>query len=292
MGDGSVFRPYGGPVWRQPDVDKDGRVSHPVAATSAMYANPPPSRYTLPEVSVTRKRAPRWTVAGDAQEKVDRIGVGPAGYDQDPKCTRKGTDNGKRYTIAPRFPPAHKDKTPPAYSNCEANHLKNQLSTLPREPQYTNGRDLPYRVGKYVPGPGFYPIWRFPIPQYYKSPQKGPDPIVVSRKKLFSNAENPPPNAYDLPKYHKTRLRSHAPKYTMVPRREDPALADRSPGPAAYNTDSIGAIRKRAPCYSFGINGSCFTNMLGDMEPKEKCQHSKHCKVPAKHATLRYGKDV
>jgi len=294
MADGSVNRPYGGPAWLEPTVDKDGRVSHPVGAISAMYANPPPSSYTLPDVSGTRKRAPKWTVAGDAlKPKVDRIGVGPAGYDQDPKCTSKGKDYGKHYTIAPRFPPVHKDKNPAPYPNCEANHLRNHLSTVRREPNYTNRTDLPVRVGSYVPGPAFYPILRFPIAQYHLTPQKGRDPIVNSKPQLLtSNNNNPSPDTYSLPEFGKTRLRSSAPKYTMRSRTKDPALLERSPGPAAYNTNSIGAIQRRVPSYSFGINGSGFANRLGDMGTNEKCKHSRRCKVPPKYATLRYGKDV
>lgn len=294
MANGSVNRPYGGPLWNSPKVDKDGRVSRPVIATSAMYANPPPSRYTLPDEGVTRKRAPRWTVAGDARKQVvDRIGVGPAGYDQNPKCTSKGRDYGKHYTIASQFPPIRKEKNPSAYSNCESNHLKDHLSTFTREPQYTNRKDLPVRVGKYVPGPSFYPILRFPIPQYHLTPQKGRDPIIASKLKLLtSNNNNPSPDTYGLPDFDKTRLRSAAPKYTMRARTKDPALAERSPGPAAYNMDSIGAIQRRVPSFSFGISGSCYANLLGDMESKEKCKHSSRCKVPPKHATLRYGRDV
>jgi len=293
MADGTVNRPFGGPKWNPPEVDEDGRVSHPVQATSAMYGNPPPSSYTLPEIGVTRKKAPRWTVAGDAlKQKAARIGVGPAGYDQDPKCTSKGRDKGKHYTIAPQFPPVHKDKNPPAYSNCGANHLKDHLSTLKREPQFTNRKDLPVRIGTYCPGPAFYPILRFPIPQYHLTPQKGRDPLVASKPQLTSNNNNPAPDTYNVPDYDKTRLRSSAPRYTMRARTKDPALAERSPGPAAYNTDSIGAVKKRVPSYSFGINGSCYTNMLGDMEPKKECKHFRRCKIVPKYATLRYGKDV
>ena len=292
--DGTPFRPYGGPAWNPPKMDKDGRVSHPIGATSAMYGTPAPSRYSLPDVTVTRKKAPRWTVAGDAlKPKSERIGVGPAGYDQDPRCTSKGVDYGKHYTIAPQYSAQRKDENPAAYPNCEADHLKNHLSTLRRAPNFSNRKDLPVRVGKYVPGPAFYPIMRFPIAQYHLTPQKGRDPIVASKPQLLTSInDNPAPNNYSLPAFDKTRLRSHAPLFSMRARTKDPAAAARSPGPAAYNTEAIAAIQKRVPSYSFGINGSCYTNMLGDLESKSTGREKKHCKIPPKYASLRYGKDV
>ena len=295
--DGSVYRPYGGPAWNPPKVDRDGRVSHPIGATSAMYANPAPSEYAVPDVRVTRKKAPTWTVAGDAmKQRTYSIGLGPAGYDQDPKCTSKGRDYGKHYTIAPQYPAVRQDQNPPAYSNCEADYLKNHLSTFKRAPNFTNRQDLPVRVGKYVPGPAYYPIVRFPIHQYHLTPQKGRDPLVASKPKLLtSNNNNPAPNSYNLPSFDKTRLRSQAPKYSMRARTKDPAAAERSPGPAAYNTEAIAALQKRVPCYSFGIHGSSYANMLGDLEEPAKGGGQKsgsHCKIPAKYGALRYGKDV
>merc|ERR1711872_335996 len=176
-----------------------------------MYGNPSPSTYSLPDVGVSRKKAPKWTVAGDAlKPKAERIGVGPAGYDPDPKCTSKGLDYGKHYTIAPQYPAPRKDDIPAAYPNCEADHLKHHLSTFRRAPNYSNRRDLPVRIGKYVPGPGFYPIFRFPIPQYHMTPQKGRDPIVAHKPKLLTSInDNPAPNSYILPTMEKTGLRSH-----------------------------------------------------------------------------------
>ena len=287
--DGSVYRPYGGPSWIPPKADRDGRVSRPAGATSAMYANPSPSTYSLPDIRGTRKKAPTWSVAGDAaKEKPFRIGVGPAGYDQDPKCTSKGRDYGKHYTIAPQYPSAPKDENPPAYPNCEADHLKKHLSTFRHAPNYTNRKDLPVRVGKYVPGPAYYPILRFPFHQYHLTPQKGRDPIVASKPNLLTSIkDNPSPNAYNLPKYS----RWNEPKYSMRARTRDPAAVDKSPGPAAYNTEAIAATQRRVPSYSFGINGSCFTNMLGDLESKRSSKIV-NCKIPPKYATLKYGKDV
>jgi len=298
--DGSVNQPYGGPMWILPEADKDGRVGRPVQATQAMYGTPGPGRYEFPVIpdapESTMKRAPRWIIGVDLKgDSIGSLGVGPSGYDQDGHMTNKGREDGRHYTIYKQFPPLRQFIPPPPYDPTEPSVMKHHVSVYPREPYWTIREDYLTRVGKYVPGPNNYPIVRFPLPQIEKTPQKGADAVVAHKPNLIGPYVPPPgPTNYKLPDFALTRLRSHAPAFSMRGRGEG-KLKHRSPGPAAYPPRSLDTIKKRTPAYSMGIDGSAnagsFIETFGKPGRPGKNQ-SKICRVPPKHGGFAYGKDV
>lgn len=298
--DGSINQPFGGPTWVKPEVDKDGRVGRPRLATEAMYGTPGPGKYEIPVIpdapESTMTRAPRWVAGEDlAVDTAGSLGLGPAGYDQDGHMTNKGREDGRHFTLYPQFELPKPFISPPPYNPTAPSVMKNHVTAYKREPQWSMRRDFCVRVGKYVPGPNYYPIVRFPLPLYNKTPQKLPDPIVAHKPYLIGPYVAPPgPTDYQLPHFAKTRLRSHAPAFTMRGR-GDKSEVNRSPGPAAYPPRRLDTIKKRVPAYSMGINGSPHHGTMMETfgkpgRPRNK--QTKICQVPPKHGAFAYGKDV
>jgi len=287
-------------MWMNPEVDKDGRAVRPRLATADMYGTPGPGKYEIPVIpdapESTMTRAPRWVVGGDLLvDTAGSMGNGPAGYDQDGHMTNKGREDGRHYTIYERFPPLQQFIPPPPYNPTAPSVMKHHVTAYKREPHYSMRRDFLVRIGKYVPGPNYYPIPRFPMAQILKTPQKGPRPLVAHKPILIGEYVAPPgPSDYKLPDFAKTRLRSQAPAYTMRGRGGKEEVY-RSPGPAAYPPRSIDTIKRRVPAYSMGINGTshCGTMMETFGKPgRPGNKQTKICKVPAKHGAFAYGKDV
>lgn len=298
--DGSINQPYGGPMWTNPKVDKDGRAVRPRMATQSMYGTPGPGKYEIPVIpeapESTMTRAPRWVAGADlAVDTVGSLGNGPAGYDQDGHMTNKGHEDGRHYSIYERFPPLQQFIPPPPYNPTEPSVMKNHVTAYKREPQWSMRKDYCVRVGTYVPGPNYYPILRFPLPQINKTPQKGANPVVTPRSNLIGTYVAPPgPSDYKLPEFAKTRLRSQAPAFSMRGRGEKTEVI-RSPGPAAYPPRNHDTIKKRVPAYSMGINGTahCGTFMETFGKPgRPGNKQTKICKVPPKNGGFAYGKDV
>jgi len=298
--DGTINQPYGGPFWVKPKEDQDGRVGRPLMATEAMYGTPGPGKYETPVIpdapESTMKRAPRWIIGEDLRvDTVGSLGVGPSGYDQDGHMTNKGREDGRHYTMYEQFPPLKQFIPPPPYNPTEPSVMKHHISTYKREPNYTMRKDLLVRVGKYIPGPNYYPKVRFPLPLVNKTPQKGADAVVSPKPDLVGLYVPPPgPTDYKLPDFAKTRLRSRAPAFTMRGR-GDKTEVYRSPGPAAYPPRSLDTIKKRVPAYSMGVDGGSLSGTLIETFGKPgrpANQQTKICKVPPKYNAFLYGKDV